>query len=322
MNNPSPRNSQTTISCKGNRRPTVAPSNPASLVKIIRRLWSIIWHTLNKFIGIDGAQCASAFAFNAFFALFPLIVLFVTIASFIIDRDTAGRTVIAYVETYVPISGEMQRYIFDTMAGVIKAREQMGAAAFLILIWATLQGFTTLICAINRAWGYEAHNWWRLPLKSLLLLGITAGSVLLGMGVPVLLGFAEAWLFPGGAFHSWVYGFVGFLIPLTVVFTGLSLFYKSAPRRRTAFAEVWIAALCATFLLRTCASLFVIYLKDFATFNAVYGAFGGFMALLLWIYLSGCIFILGGCMCAIQAEISRSTAATATTGAVERPHIH
>ncbi len=66
---------------------------------------------------------------------------------------------------------------------------------------------------------------------------------------------------------------------MLVVFLGLSLFYRLAPRRPTRFAEVWAAALCATVLLRAGESLFVIYLKDFATLNAVYGAFGGFMAL-------------------------------------------
>ncbi len=79
-------------------------------------------------------------------------------------------------------------------------------------------------------------------------------------------------------------------------------FYRLAPRRPTRFAEVWAAALCATVLLRAGESLFVIYLKNFATLNAVYGAFGGFMALLLWIYLSGCVFIFGACLCASQAE--------------------
>jgi Ca2+-transporting ATPase len=262
---------------------------------------------------MDGSQCAGAFAFNAFFALFPLIVLFVTIASSLIDRDRAGRDVIAYVETYVPISGEMQRYIFDTIAGVIKAREQMGVAAFLILIWASLQGFTALISATNRAWGAEVCNWWRMPLKSLVLLGITSGSVLLGMGVPMLMKVTEGWLFPNNVFRSWVYDIGSFFIPVFVVFLGLSLFYMSAPRRRTKFAEVWVSALCATVLLRACESLFVIYLKDFATLNAVYGAFGGFMALLLWIYLSGCIFIIGACLCASLSEISRPAAVATPT---------
>ena len=74
------------------------------------------------------------------------------------------------------------------------------------------------------------------------------------------------------------------------------------------FAEVWAAALCATVLLRAGESLFVIYLKNFATLNAVYGAFGGMVALLLWIYLSGCIFIFGACLCAGQAEALRQRA--------------
>jgi len=277
-------------------------SMPSRLGQETRRVWAILCLAVKKFSRIDGAQWAGAFAFNAFFSLFPLVVLLVTMASFFVDRDRAGKEVIAYMESYVPISGDMQRYIFDTLAGVIKAREQAGAVALFILVWAALQCFTTLICATNRAWGTAGYNWWRLPLKSLGLLGSTAGAVLLGMAVPVLMRMAKGWLFPVQDFRSWVYGLGSFFIPLLVVFFGLSLFYRLAPRRPTRFAEVWAAALCATVLLRAGESLFVIYLKNFATLNAVYGAFGGIMALLLWIYLSGCVLIFGACLCAGQAE--------------------
>jgi Ca2+-transporting ATPase len=197
----------------------------------------------------------------------------------------------------------MQGHVFDTIAGVITAREQAGAVALLILVWVALQCFTTLICATNRAWGTMVYNWWRLPLKSLVMLGITAGAVLLGMTVPFLMRLAKGWLFPAHDFGSWVYRLGSFLVPLVLVFFGLSLFYRLAPRRPTRFAEVWAAALCATVLLRAGERLFVIYLKDFATLNAVYGAFGGIMALLLWIYLSGWVFIFGACLCAGQAEV-------------------
>jgi Ca2+-transporting ATPase len=267
-----------------------------------RRVWAILCLALKTFLRIDGAQWAAAFAYYAFFSLFPVIVLFVTIASTFIDRDMAGKEIIAYVESYVPISGEMQRHIFDTIAGVVNASARAGTVAFLALVWVAMQSFTTLICATSRAWGTVVHNWWRLPLKSLTLLCITAGAVLLGMAVPVLARMAKHWLFPVHDFRSWVYALGSFFIPLVVVFLSLSLFYKLAPRRRTRFSEVWAAALCATALLRAGESLFVIYLKDFARLNAVYGAFGGVMALLLWIYLSGCIFIFGACLCAAQAE--------------------
>jgi len=276
-----------------------------------RRVWAILRLTVKKFLRIDGAPWAGAFAFHAFLSLFPLMVLLVTIASFFVDRDRAATEVIAYMESYIPISGEMQQHIFDTIAGVIKARRHASAIAFLILIWGALRCFTTLIRATNRAWDTAVYNWWRIPLKSLALLGITAVAVLLGMVVPVLAKMAKAWLFTVSDFHSRVYALGGFIIPLLVVFLSLSLFYRLAPRRPTRFAEVWAAALCATVLLRVAESLFVIYIKNFATLNAVYGAFGGIMALLLWIYISGCIFILGACLCAAQAEGRSALAETA-----------
>ncbi len=267
-----------------------------------RRAWAILRFSVKKFFEIDGPQWAGSFAFHAFFSLFPSMVLLVTIASFFVDRDTAGKEVIAYMKSYIPISGQMQQLIFGTIAGVIKARRHASAIAFLILIWGALRCFTTLIHATNRARDTAVYNWWRIPLKSLALLGITAGAVLLGMAVPVLVNMAKAWLFPASAFHSRFYTLGSFIIPLLVVFFSLSLFYRLAPRSPTRFAEVWAAALCATVLLRVAESLFVIYIKNFATLNAVYGAFGGIMALLLWIYFSGGIFIFGACLSAAQAE--------------------
>jgi len=279
-----------------------------------RRVWAILCLAVQKFLRIDGAQWAGAFAFNAFFSLFPLMVLFVTVASAFIDRDRAGKEIIAYMESYVPISGEMQSYIFDTIAGVVKARGQVGVVAFFILVWVALQCFATLIGATNRAWDTMVYRWWRLPLKSLVLLGITAGAVVLGTAVTVMMRMAKSWLLTVSDVHSWVYALGSFLIPLLVVFLSLSLFYRLAPRRPTQFAQVWVAALCATVLLRAAESLFVVYLKNFATLNAVYGAFGGIMALLLWIYLSGYIFIFGACLCAAQAE-GRSEQAHSFTAA-------
>jgi Ca2+-transporting ATPase len=207
------------------------------------------------------------------------------------------------MESYVPISGELQRQIFGTIAGVINARKQAGAVAALVLVWPALQCFTTLICATNRAWGTAVYNWWRLPLKSLLLLGIMAAAALLGMAVPVLMRMTKGWLSLSHDFRSWMYGLGTLYVPVLVLFFGLSLFYRLAPRRPTRFAEVWMAALCATVLLRSGETLFVIYLQHFARLNAVYGAFGGMMALLLWIYLSGCVFIFGACLCASQKEV-------------------
>jgi len=268
------------------------------------RIWTIFRLAAERFFFIDGAQRAGAFAYNAFFSLFPLIILFVTIASVFISYDTAGRAVIGYVKHYVPLSGETQRYIFDTIAGVVKTRSKASAAAFLMLLWAAPQFFTTLITAANRAWGTKAGNWWQQPLQSGLLLGLLVCAVLLSLGLSIVDRVTSALLFPLYHYLPWIYKTGAALIPWMVVFISLSVFYKLAPWRQTRFSEVWPGALCASALLHAVEALFVAYLKNFATFNAIYGAFGGIMALLLWIYLSGCVFIFGACLCASQAETS------------------
>ncbi len=268
---------------------------------------AVLFLTADRFQKIDGQERAAAFAYYAFFALFPLLVLLVTVASAGLDQEHAGEDAIRYVESYLPISGVLQNHISATVEGVIKHGTRAGGLALIMLVWVAIQGFTTLIHTTNRAWGSESHNWWRLPLRSLVVLGIMTGAVVLGMTLPVLAKAAQRWLLPTDVQLPWMFDLtVGFLMPWLLVFLGLCLFYKLAPRRSTRLAEVWLAALATTALLRGSEGLFVIYLQDFATYDAIYGAFGGIMALLVWLYLSGSLIILGACFCAAQAETQHS----------------
>jgi len=260
-----------------------------------------------NFLNIDGGQRAAAFAYSAFFALFPLILLLVSLASVFFDKATAGTAVIGYIEKYLPLSGEVQQHLFDTVLRVARTRGQAGILAFAMLTWAAMQFFTTLVHATNRAWGTGGHNWWRSPLKNLTLLAMMIVAVLVGVAVPVLGKMARS-IFHTAVFFPWAYSLWVLFVPWLVLFFGLSLFYKLAPRRRTTFPEVWLPALIATLLLHAAQNLFVLYLKHFSALTAVYGAFGGVIALMLWIYVSGMIFIFGACLCAAQAAAGAKAA--------------
>jgi YihY family inner membrane protein len=266
--------------------------------------WSMFRLSIEKFLKIDGTKWAGAFAFNTFLSLFPLMILLVTITSLFVDRDLATAEVSAYMKKYVPLNREMQGYIFNTFAGVISTRKQVGAIAILILVWSSLQSFITLIMVTNRAWGMMIYSWWRFPLKSLALLGTTTGAILFGIMAPALIKITEGWLLHFSDFFSPALTLVSFFIPLLVVFSGLSLFYRFAPLRPARFSQVWFPALCVMLLLMGGENLFVVYLKKFARLNAIYGAFGGITALLIWVFISGCIFIFGACMCAANSQIA------------------
>jgi Ca2+-transporting ATPase len=245
---------------------------------------------------INGEQCAASFAYYAFFSLFPLILLLVVVGTFFVpDRLQAARQVVDEVEEVVPLQAKDKAVLVDTIDNAIKNGWRAGILGSLALIWSALRFFQALVIGVNRAWGFKDYNWWKLPLKNLFMLGILVSALVLGLVAPLIfsglktLHFLDLYL---------IVGVLPTILPPAILFYGLLMFYKFAPRRPARFSQVWIAALVATLLLELGQNVFAWYLGAFTNFNALYGVFGTIMGLLLWIYFSGVILLLGGCMAA------------------------
>jgi len=263
----------------------------------------VLWLTLVKYSEIDGAQRAASFAYYAFFALFPLLLLLVAIGSAFFDPAKVGDWVIDALGKYVLVAQDKHDMVRQTIRGVIKARRGVGSFAVLGLIWSSTRFFQSLVSGVNRAWGTHEYSWWRLPIQNLIMVGVLASALLVGLAVPPTLSWvAVHFAIP----HSIVIiGFtaVRLLLPSAVLFYGITLFYKLAPRRRTTVREVWLGAFMAAILLQVLQTVFLLYARNVANFNKVYGAFGSVIAVLMWVYLSGSVIILGGCFCAAKAEV-------------------
>lgn len=172
-----------------------------------------------------------------------------------------------------------------------------------------------LIRTTNRLWHSPTYNWWRLPLKSLALLGITVSAVLIGILLPGMARMFREWLATRLGFPGWMFAMIFQFIPWLVLLYGLIMIYRLAPSRATRFSEVWLGALAATLLIWIGEWLFLLYGDHFTSFNALYGALGGIMAFLLWIYLSSCVCVFGVCFCAALAEVrAKSDGALQPTG--------
>lgn len=274
-------------------------------------LLRILILTARKFLAIEGPQRAAAFAYYAFFSLFPLVVLFVTIGSLFATPELAARRVLGYFESFAPVEAEMKRQVFETIVRVVKVRARFGILASAVLIWGSLHFFKALIRATNLAWGAPLHNWWRVPLKSLLLLVVMGSTLLVGIAVSVFSRAIRHALPMSDDLMAGLYATGLSVASILILFYGLTLFYKLTPRRATTFAEVWAGGLTAAVLLRLLGTVFVYYLSHFSQLNALYGTFGGIMALLLWIYFSGCIVVLGACLSAAQVELDRHSGSRA-----------
>jgi YihY family inner membrane protein len=145
-----------------------------------------------------------------------------------------------------------------------------------------------------------------LPLQSLGLLGIAASAAVVGILLPGVARLIQRWLTTRLALPEWAFALVFSLIPWLVLFCGLTMIYKLAPSRVTGFAEVWLGGLAATVVIWIGELVFLSYAVNVARFNVLYGALGGAMAVLLWIYLSSCVGVFGVCVCAAQAEARQS----------------
>lgn len=267
------------------------------------RVLQMLWAAVTKFFAIDGEQRAAAFAYYAFFALFPLILLFVTIGSQFWDSAAVVNYIIVNLSYYVPFNAEDRSIVDAAIHGIVDARRGWSVLAILGLMWSSSNFLHAMVRGVNSAWGTIEYPWWRLPMQSFMMLGLVASALFIGVLVPLILGRLRHLALLQGEMLSTVFDVATVLVPTLVLFYGFSMFFKFSPRRRTQFSEVALAALLTTVLLQVCRHLFERYVYELSNFNAIYGVVAIVIVLLMWIYLSGVIIIFGGCVCAAQAEI-------------------
>ncbi len=265
--------------------------------------WQVIKQAGSRWAEVDGDQRAAAFAYYLLLSLLPLVFILVSAGSLFVDREVAASEVVQWINRYVPLTGAQENGVMASIHGVLEKRGKINLAAFPLLLWGSLQFLRTLIRTTNRIWHSPIYNWWRLPLKSLGLLGITLSTACLGILLPGIARLARRWLAIYLEFPDWTLALIFNLLPWMVLFSGTMIIYKLAPRRPTKFSEVWIGALSATVLIWIGEWLFLVYAVHFAHFNVLHGALGGVMAFLLWVYISSCVGVMGICFCAAQAEV-------------------
>jgi YihY family inner membrane protein len=288
-------------------------AGPPFRLWLVQRL-RILWRACVKYNETDGEQRAASFAYYAFFALFPLILLLITIgSSFLGNHEKTSAAIVGYVSQYIPLEAQDSQLLVHSVDGFIRSRKSAGLIAFAVLAWSALKFFQALVHGVNRAWGTKEYSWWRLPIQNLFMAAILGSALLLGSIIPTIIDYFEYFYWH----YSWEVGLsflfvktlirvLRLLVPPLVLFYGFAMFYKFAPRRKTTLREVWTAALVVTLFLGILQHGFLLYAHNIGHFNAFYGTFGSVVALLLWIYLSGSIIILGGCLAAAKYEIDMS----------------
>jgi len=271
------------------------------------RGWRVIKDAVSGFVEHEAMTRGAAIACYTLFSIAPLLVLAVAIASFFFGQETVNQSVSAQLTGLVGQEGG--RAIEEVMKGSSGSTTGKGFAALIgfAILFVTASGvFGELQGALNVIWQAESK-----PVS----VGALIRARALSMGLVATTGFllivslmVSAML---SAFGSWMTGFipalevllkiVNFVVGLGLVAVLFAAIYKILPDRDLDWKDVAVGALITSFLFSLGKTVIGWYIGGSGMAQS-YGAAGALIVVLVWVYYSAQVFLLG-------AEFTRAWAA-------------
>ncbi|PVA11331.1 YihY/virulence factor BrkB family protein [Pelagivirga sediminicola] len=259
---------------------------------------------------------AAGIAFYVLLALFPALTALLAIGGLLVEPGQ----IVEELQTLTDIMPREVASIIMSQAEKVAGSRQggLGLAAVLgimLAIYAASKGVAALIEGLNVAYDEEETRgfiWLKvitLGLTLALILGAVLAMVLL-MAVPVALSFVS--LGQGAEFAitaaSW-------LLMLVLLMAALAFLYRFGPDRDRAewrWASPGSIIACVLWLIASIG--FGIYVANFGSYNESFGSLGGAIVLLMWLWISAYIVIMGA---ELNAEMEAQTRYDTTIGADE-----
>ena len=237
----------------------------------------------------DGfAFFAQALAFNAIFAVFPILVLTVAVLAFIFGDSSGQARALDLIETLAP---GVQGILVENLEQVVRFRGISGAIAFGALLWSGKNLFQGLAYALNRALDVpEGRPLVTDILVALVMVPILGVLFIVATTVPLIIAvIAQDGGFRNAALWTQI---AGYGTSVLLIFVVAMVLYVYLPNRRVKLAFGVPGALVFTAAWEIAQIAFTFY-STHVNYRHVYGALAAFALLLIWFYYMATIFLFG-----------------------------
>lgn len=274
---------------------------------IIKRLGN---YTVCKYTGSllfryktdDLAAMSAQITYYLILAFFPFLFFLINLLSF---TPLSHKLLIANFSLILPT--ETAIMIKNLLMQTVQAKSKtLLLFGMLGSLWAASRGMKSIICGLNHSYSVkESRHFIKLNLIALLST----------IGLTVMIIFSLFLIVFGKVIGSYVFGLIGakalfysiwsfmrYGISLTLMLVTFYLLYTYLPNRKLKCKNVLVGTIFTTFGWIASSLVFSFYVNHFANYELVYGSLGGLFALIIWLYISTLIFLLGGELNAISSS--------------------
>ncbi|MBM4439798.1 MAG: YihY/virulence factor BrkB family protein [Candidatus Rokubacteria bacterium] len=280
-----------------------------SPAELARRVWSEVWKD-------EVTDRAASLSYYFLFALFPALLFLTALLGFLPLAGLHER-LMAYVANVLPpdAARTVQRTLTEVLQGNRSGLLSLGA---LLALWAGSNGMASVINTLNVAYDVsETRPWWKRRLLAIVLtaafsLFIVAALTLLVFG-PKIGAAVAGWFGLGGVF-TLAWNVISVPVVIVIGLIGVGLVYHLAPATREQWRWITPGAVLAVALWLGMSFGLRFYVQHFGNYTATYGSIGGVILLMLWLYLTSVVLLLGA---EVNAEIEKAARARGATTAAE-----
>lgn len=293
--------------------PARSPAPPArgqeaeTPLQVPWRGWKdVLWRVKDEMARDNITVVAGGVAFFSLLALFPAIAAAVALYGLVASPQDVTAQMESLSAMLPPQAAGIVRQQMQSL-GQSSAQALGWGAVFSIAfaLWSASKGTRSLIAALNIAYNEQDER--GVVKSTLLTLALTLGGILLVLftlalvaAVPAVLGIVDL-----GPLWDVAVRLSRWPILFAVVMTALAVVYRLGPDRKPPRWQ-WASpgAVIATLLWLLGSIAFSVYVTRFGSYNETYGAIAGVVVLMMWLYLTATVVLLGA---EINAELERQT---------------
>ena len=258
---------------------------------------------------------AAGVVFYSLVALFPALAAGVSVYAFFSDATSITNHVSLVADIVPGASLDLLRSEITRIAGRSDGRLTFGfLIGFGIALWSANAGMKAIFDALNIIYDEEEKRgliW--LNLVSLFATFCAIGGALIALGAVVVFPLVLAAFGWSALDAPLMIGILRWPVMFMLVILALAILYRHGPSRRIAkWRWLSVGSVFAAVVWLAVSVLFSWYLGNFANYNATYGALGAVVGLMMWMWLSTIVVLVGA---ELNSEIERQTAIDSTVGA-------